>query len=285
MKTNKRKLKCLLVEDEDVERISNYIINHDRLEYVGAFTKPNDVFQAVSKGDIDILFLDNELGKGVDTLRNSGFELLEGLKILYQKPLPHIISISQYPDIDTQKALDLDVWDVIAKPFGEQTFNDRIESAIEYIDLKDEFAKLENESREREQHCSPQGKIEIKLKGTSQKTHYEDLSNIVYIESDAHDIKIHLNDPQNTFVETTNTNFATLSEFLEGKINKKNILKEEQLRFFSKIHKSYIVNICYISDVEANAKINLKNIEKPLPFGSAELRNETLNKWRAIYQK
>jgi response regulator of citrate/malate metabolism len=86
MKNNTRILRCLLVEDEDVERISNYIINHDRLEYVGAFTKQNDVFQAISHGDIDILFLDNELGKGIETLRNSGFELLEGLKILYDKP-------------------------------------------------------------------------------------------------------------------------------------------------------------------------------------------------------
>jgi DNA-binding LytR/AlgR family response regulator len=162
---------------------------------------------------------------------------------------PHIISISQYPEFDALKALELGVWDVIPKPFSEDTFIKRIKRAIDYIDMKDDFSLLQKESDERNQHSVPTGKIEIKLKGTNQKTHYADLKNIIYIEADGHDIKIHLNEPKNTIVETTNTNFATLNEFLSGIINKKHLLKAEQLRFFSKIHKSYIINVCYMADV------------------------------------
>ncbi len=64
-------------------------------------------------------------------------------------------------------------------------------------------------------------KIEIKLKGTNQTTHYEYLNNIVYVQCDGHGVKIHLKESKNVIIEITNTNSTiTLNNFVLGTINK-----------------------------------------------------------------
>lgn len=289
MKNRPRKLKCLLVEDEarDIERYSQYIKNHERLEYIDSTIDLVEFSKIIGSQKIDILFLDNELGKGIETLRNQGHAFLGMLYSFKQliPILPNVICISQYPG-DIQNGHDLDVWDVIAKPFTEETFQKRVKSLIESIDMKESLAMLLNDNNTSgKKPLAPIGKIIIKSKGTNQIKQSVDLSNIIYIQSvGEHDINVHLDDGKNKIIETTNTNFATIADFLLGKIKFNPIMKKENLRFFSKIERGCIINICYITEWEANDKVTLKNVTKPLKFGNGDLRRQTMDLWSKIYQ-
>jgi DNA-binding LytR/AlgR family response regulator len=275
--TNKRKLKCFLIEDsvKDIDQISGHIKNHPRLEYLGTSINLPEVSKILSSTKIDILFLDNELGTGLQTLRNGGFEFFEILKNTNPGLIPHVVVVSKYYEIDTQKGMSLGAWDVIAKPFGEDTFNERIQRVIDDIDIKEQLAFfVENESKGMKN--VPVGKITIPAIGTNQVQHLIDLSEIVYIEANAQIIKIHLADAGKRVIETWNTTF-TLKSFLNE------ILSPVQLAFFSQIQRSFIVNVCYISEVEANDKLYLKGITEPIPIGNGLYKENTLNKWKALF--
>lgn len=124
-------------------------------------------------------------------------------------------------------------------------------------------------------------RIEAKLKGFSHTTHYENLNDIVYIQCGRHDIKIHSNESKNVITETTNTNSTTLNDFVLVTINKST--SQKKLHILLKFIKAILL-IFDVSpiDVKSNVRIDFKNVENTLPFGSAELRNETLTKWRTI---
>ncbi len=284
--TNFRPLKCLLVEDEqnDIDIISQYIDNHERLEYVGATIDIIDFSRIVGSEKIDIIFLDNELGRAPHQ-RNQGLAFFETLinltKINPTNPLPYVISISQYSE-DYQKAIDLNVWGVISKPILEENFKTKVNRVIGIIDDKEEIKRYQENSKKNQ--FAPLGRIAIKEKGISKIYKFIDLSNIVYIESvpNNHEVKIHLSEPSGEFILTTNTLFTTLDGFLLGIINENKNLSAKQLQFFGKIKKNCVINLCYINNVEADT-INLKNIDKPLSFGGTEFRKTIMAKFKEIF--
>jgi DNA-binding LytR/AlgR family response regulator len=284
-KNHSRKLNCLLVEDEqhDIDTIIGFIDNHERLHHIGTTIDMGEFSKMIRTNKIDIIFLDNKLGDAPH-LRNAGLDFLNTLiNLTAPNPIPYIISISQYPE-DYQKALELNVWSVISKPMSEENFNTKVGRVIEIIDDKDEIEKLKGNTNRNS--STPTGRIAIKEKGTSQKFKFIELNNIVYIESisGTHELKIHLAEPHGGCILTTNANFATLDEFLNGKIKEMKPLTNEQVKYFGRINKSCIINLCYIDGIEANA-INMKDIEKTFNFINTEYRNNIMNKYKEIFSK
>lgn len=281
-KPHSRQLKCLLIEDEqrDINIISQYIENHDRLQYVGTTIDITEFSKIIRSNKIDIIFLDNELGKAPHQ-RNQGLEFLDTLiNLTHPNPIPYIISISQYPE-DYQKALELNVWSVISKPIEEENFKIKVGRVIEVIDDKDEIKRLKEGTKK--SNLMPFGRIAIKEKGTNQKHRFIELSNIVYIESipSTHEVIIYLSEPHGDSILTTNANFATLEGFLAGRINDNRQLTSKQTQFFGRIKKSCIVNLCYIDAIEGNV-INLKGIDKPLSIINSEYREGIRSKQREV---
>jgi DNA-binding LytR/AlgR family response regulator len=282
-KTQLRTLNCLLVEDEqhDIDTIVRFIENHERLHHVATTTKMNEFSRITSFNEIDIIFLDNKLGEAPHQ-RNQGLDYLDTL-ITYKSPsqIPYIISISQFPE-DYQKALDLNVWSVISKPFNEENFRTKVGRVIEIIDDKDEIKRLKEITDKG--GLIPSGRILVKEKGTNQKCKAIDLNNIAYIESgpNAHDIIIHLAEPHGDSILTTDTNFATLEGFLAGRINDEKQLTPKQLKYFGRIKKNCIINLYHIDSTEGNM-IYLKNIEKPFAIVNSQYKDEISKRIREIH--
>lgn len=223
--------KAIIIDDESLARemIKKHLKEFDNIEMAEEFANGFDALKHLKKIDPDIIFLDIQMPK------LTGFEMLE----LMDDP-PVVIFVTAYDEYAI-KAFEYNAVDYLLKPVSLERFNGAITKAIEKIDsggkesidqLK-EFVEKTGESISR-----------IVTKDGA-KINIIDVNKINYIEAQDDYVKIHTADNKFMKKQTMKT--------LENKLPEND---------FIRIHRSYIVNVKNIEQIELFEKESYRVILK-----------------------
>ncbi len=214
------KLKVVIVDDEPLSRsfLERYCEKAGELEVAGSFEDAESALHYLKAHETDILFLDVEM-PGI-----TGFQLLD--QLLY---MPKVILTTSKTDYAFD-AFQYGVADYLKKPIAYNRFAEAVtklkesftkQAAPEIIPFK----KTDEEIKE----------IFIKADGKLTRLNFQE---ILYIES--------LGDYVKYFTNTKN--YVTLSTL-------KSVEEKMCNGFFMKVHRSYIVNLQKIKDIQDNSLV------------------------------
>ena len=132
---------CIIIEDEPLaaERLKTYISKHRSLQLTGTFESGKTGLDFLKKNEIDIVFLDLNLGE------------ISGIHILENNSIPSQVIITTAYQEHALKGFELDVVDYLLKPFIEERWLVSVEKAINRIEAKrtgnDRFVMIKTEHR------------------------------------------------------------------------------------------------------------------------------------------
>jgi two-component system LytT family response regulator len=136
------KISCIIIEDEPLaaERTKSYVAQVDYLQLKGVFESARSALDFLEKNEVDLLFLDINLGE------ISGITLLEKNKIK-----SHVIITTAYQQYAV-KGFDLNVTDYLLKPFVFQRFQKAVEKVRVLIEkgddtISNQFVLIKTEHR------------------------------------------------------------------------------------------------------------------------------------------
>lgn len=211
-------LKVIIVEDEPLSRgfIERYCEKLGDLEIAGSFEDAESALEYLHKNEIDIIFLDVEM-PGI-----SGFQLLD--QMMY---MPKVILTTSKTDYAFD-AFQYGVADYLKKPI---TFN-RFQEALGKI--KNSL----NKEPKPQGNLTPDGNLkEIYIKSDGKLTRLS-FQEILYIESVGDYVKY----------ITATKNYMALSTL-------KAVEEKMEGNGFMKVHRSYIVNLHKIKDIQDNTLV------------------------------
>jgi DNA-binding LytR/AlgR family response regulator len=211
-------LKVIIVDDEPMARsfLQRYCEKNGKLQVAGAFEDAVTALDYLQKNETDILFLDVEM----PTV--SGFQLLDQLSYM-----PKVILTTSKTDY-AFNAFEYGVADFLKKPITFNRFQEAITKITESLIEKRLEPVLKIPAINLEE-------IFIKVDGKLTRLNFQE---ILYIES--------LGDYVKYFTPTKN--YVTLSTLkaVEEKMSSIN---------FMKVHRSYIVNLQKIKDIQDNSLV------------------------------
>lgn len=207
-------LNCVIIDDEPLARkgLKEYIADLDFLNLVGDFDSPVKATELLSKGQIQLLFLDIQMPK------ITGLDFFKSLK-----NAPPVIFTTAYP----QYALDgfeLNALDYLVKPISFERFLKAALKAKEYFEIRQH--NLEALTGKKEEYFF------IKVDNKLVKIFFEE---ILFVEALQNYVTIHTADKKHI----TYLTFKSVEEYLP--VNQ-----------FIKTHKSYIVSVSKIESIEGN---------------------------------
>lgn len=227
------KIRAVAIDDEKlaIDIIRNYLKNFDNIELIAECRNGFDGLKAISELNPDLVFLDIQMPK------INGFEMLE----LIDEP-PVIIFTTAF-DQYALKAFEVNATDYLLKPFSEERFRDAI-SKVEKL-LKDRTKaaeKIENLEKYNEENLESLERIVVK---NGQKIVIISVDDVDYFEA------------QDDYVML----YSSKGKFLKQKTMK---YFEEHLdpKNFMRVHRSYIVKINSIQQIELFEKESYKVILK-----------------------
>lgn len=230
------KIKVLIIDDEAPARdlIRHYLSSQPEMEILGECEDGFQALKAIQDNDPDLLFLDIQMPK------ITGFELLE---VLDKKP--QIIFTTAY-DQFAIKAFEMNAVDYLLKPYSKDRFIQACEKVRGRIADNIESPVIENLKNHVEEEKQFLERVVTKL---GSKLTVIPVDKIWYLEAQDDYVMIY-------------------SEL--GKHLKENTMKYFNLHLpedvFVQIHRSYIVNINFISSIELYEKnthlLTLKNGDK-----------------------
>lgn len=224
------KIKCLILEDEKPAQgvLKKYIDELPYLELAAVHSNPLSAMETLQDGGIDLIFLDINLPK------ISGLNFLKSLS----NP-PEVIVTTAYPDYALE-GFELNVADYLLKPISFERFLKAVSSLA-----GGRGGAAAGAGEEGGEAADPSRRYTFeKADNTIYKIEY---GKIRYIESDRDYVKIHLEEEDFMFRQS-------LKYWME-------ILPEAE---FSRVHKSYIVNIANISRISGNRIIMDEDV---IPIG------------------
>ncbi len=220
-------LKAYIVDDEPLARDElKYLLNRSKqVEIIGESDCVEDTISDISLLKPDIVFLDIELAD------DNGLSLAKQLETI--KPTPAIVFATAYDEYAFQ-AFELNAIDYILKPFDEQ----RIQKTLEKI-MKMQKVEEKDSSINHSLINNENGKIAVLV---NERIILLTLADLLYLESSEGKCSI----------VTINQEY-TVSEalvVLEKKLNPSKFLR---------VHRSFIVNLDYIVEIEPwfNSTYNL----------------------------
>lgn len=213
-------LKALIVEDEEPAKIiiKEYLKKHSDIEIIGEAMDGFTAVKFINEHKPDLIFLDIQLPK------LTGFEIIELIE-----HIPEIIFTTAY-DQYAIKAFEQNAIDYLLKPFSEERFNIALHKAKERIENKNiAYSKIEK-LKELDHITTQLDRIVVKSNTIIKVI---PLDQVIYIEA------------QDDYVMI----YTPTSKHLKEKTMK---YFEQNLssRQFVRIHRSYIVNIDYIHQIE-----------------------------------
>ncbi|KAA0989177.1 LytR/AlgR family response regulator transcription factor [Dyadobacter aurulentus] len=134
------KISCIIVEDEPLamERTRGYVLRLPLLNLIGAFDKAENAFAFLKSNQVDLIFLDINLGA------LSGISMLESTRVESQ-----VIITTAYHEF-ALKGFELSVTDYLLKPFTFERFMMAVDKASTRLagkNLRDKqwiFVKTDN---------------------------------------------------------------------------------------------------------------------------------------------
>jgi len=218
-------IKTLIVEDDPLarKRIESLLKLDPKIEIAGSCQDGEAAVAAISRKNPDLVFLDIQLPK------MDGFEVLKSID---PKRIPQIIFATAF-DQYAVKAFDHHAIDFLLKPFDDQRFftalaaakerilrndsetiSDRVQALLAYLKREEVFLK----------------RILIKA---DNRIHIIPVEDIQWFEADGYNIKI-----------------FNLTESFKLRKTMKEIEQKLDPRIFLRIHRSYIINMDYIKEIQ-----------------------------------
>ncbi|EAY30838.1 LytR/AlgR family response regulator transcription factor [Microscilla marina] len=238
------KLKCLLVDDEPLAHkiIQNYIARLNTLEVVGSCYNAIEALNFLYEHEVDLMFLDIQMPE------------LNGLDML--KTLPHspkVILTTAYTEFALE-SYEFGVVDYLLKPIAFPRF---LKAVNRVIDDSSELQRSEKPPVINQQYSNANESLNgyLFLK-ENQVTHKVFLNNILFIQAYGNYLKFFTEDKMIMVADTM-----------------KNIMAQLPESDFVRVHKSYIVSLSKIDQIEGN---QIKIINHTLPVG---------NKYRLVFEQ
>lgn len=231
-------MRCIAIDDEPLalRQISGYIGKIPFLQLVATFRSAVAAQEWLKENETDLIFVD------INMPDMTGVEFVQSLDVKAM-----VIFTTAYAEyaIDGFK---LSAIDYLLKPFGLQDITLASEKALSLYELLQLQGQLNGENLQ-EEHSTESADDGVISVHADRKTHLVKLSNIVYLESAGEYVRLHLAD---------GTKLVTLFRL-------KNMENELQSSQFMRVHRSYIINLNYISGY-TKGRVFLSN-EDYVPIG------------------
>ncbi|MGM0922592.1 MAG: LytR/AlgR family response regulator transcription factor [Bacillota bacterium] len=221
-------LKAFIVDDEPLARdeLKYLLLRSKRVEIVGEADCIEDAIQQILDRKPHLVFLDIELAE------DSGLQLAEQIRAL--EPSPAIIFATAYDEY-ALKAFELDAVDYILKPFDEL----RIQQTLDKIFSLKTIGGIETQSDTRSYKMEQTGKIPLLVE---ERIALVDMPTIVYVGSAE----------GKTLIKTMEQVYKTGEPLVT-------VEKKLSHDSFVRVHRSFLVNLQHISEIEPwfNSTYNL----------------------------
>jgi two-component system response regulator LytT len=221
-------LKAFIVDDEPLARdeLKYLLLRSKRVEIVGEADCIEDAIQQILDRKPHLVFLDIELAE------DSGLQLAEQIRTL--EPSPAIIFATAYDEY-ALKAFELDAVDYILKPFDEL----RIQQTLDKIFSLKTIGGIETQSDTRSYKMEQTGKIPLLVE---ERIALVDIPAIVYVGSAE----------GKTLIKTMEQVYKTGEPLVT-------VEKKLSHDWFVRVHRSFLVNLQHISEIEPwfNSTYNL----------------------------
>ena len=207
-------INCIIIDDEPLARkgLKEYITDTDFLQLAGEFDNPLKATEAISKGEVQLLFLDIQMPK------ITGLEFFRTLK----QP-PPVIFTTAYP----QYALDgfeVNALDYLVKPISFDRFLKAALKAKEFYEVREKNSVLASSAGTEYFFIKADNKL-VKL----------DYEEVLFAEALQNYVVIHTTGKK----YITYLTFKAVEDYLPG-------------NRFIRTHKSYIVAAAKIDSIEGN---------------------------------
>ena len=224
-------LNAMIVDDsiEAHKLLERFCKKHDNINLTAQYENAQLGLDRLEQEDVDLIFLDVEMPN------------MTGIEFLEQAPiLPMVIFTTSKAEY-AYNAFEFKAVDYLKKPFNYKRFSEGINRALELWNVQNSekvpFVDAPNISSK---------SIFIKEKGRHVRIGIDD---ILYFENVSDYVRIHVNDKQHLI-------YSTL----------KNVDAKLTSSQFLRVHRSYIVNLEKIVDIEENTLVIGRTV---IPIGKA----------------
>ena len=233
-------MRCIAIDDEPLalRQISAYISKIPFLELTATFRSAVSAKEWLRENSTDLIFVD------INMPDMTGVEFVQS----FDTPAM-VIFTTAYAEYAIE-GFKLSAIDYLLKPFGLKDIERASEKALSLYELLQlqKSAQLEQEADEPISDEEDNSVISVHA---DRKTHIVKLANIVYLESAGEYIRLHLAD---------GTKLVTLFRL-------KNMESSLHSSMFMRVHRSYIVNLSYVSGY-TKGRVYLSN-DDYVPIGES----------------
>ena len=236
-------MRCIAIDDEPLalRQISGYISKIPFLELVATFRSAVLAQEWLKENSTDLIFVD------INMPDMTGVEFVQSLETPTM-----VIFTTAYAEYAIE-GYKLSAIDYLLKPFGLSDIvraSEKAHSLYELLQLQEHKQGEESEDDVESESADVDEKDYISVHA-DRKTHLVKLSNIVYLESAGEYVRLHLAD---------GTKLVTLFRL-------KNMESTLQASQFMRVHRSYIINLSYVSGY-TKGRVFLSN-EDYAPIGES----------------
>lgn len=213
-------MKCVIIDDEPlaVELLEDFVRKIDSLELVSTFNNAIDAVSFINQNNVDLIFLDIQMPH---------FSGIDFLNTIEKKPL--VIFTTAYSDYAVE-GFNLGAVDYLVKPIPFHRF---LKSVVRAQQLLNPTATVQAIS---ENTTAPELEQDFMFVRAEYENVKMNFSDILFIEGLKDYVKIYTTD--NKFTLT-----------LISLIKLENLLSSKG---FSRIHRSYIINIKHVKSIQKN---------------------------------
>ena len=216
-------IRCIAIDDEPLalRQITSYISQIPTLELVATFRSAVMAKEWLQTDSVELMFVD------INMPDMTGVEFVQSL----EKPAM-VIFTTAYAEYAIE-GYKLEAIDYLLKPFGQKDILRASEKAQSLYELWQLREKLQSEASvvQTDESAEPSDDKDFISVHADRKTSLVKVSNIVYLESAGEYVRMHLAD---------GTKLVTLFRL-------KNMESSLPTSMFMRVHRSYIINLNYVS--------------------------------------
>lgn len=226
-------MRALVIDDEPLARdlIKSFLSDFPAVELVGECADGFQGMKAIQEKQPDLVFLDVQMPK------ITGFEMLE----LLDTP-PLIVFTTAYNEYAI-KAFEMNAIDYLLKPFSRERFKAAIDKALEGYQIRElTFKKLLNLQHDTSKLIEPLQRVVVK---NGSKIEVLSVDEIMYLEAQDDYVMLYTSKGKHLKQQT----LKYFESVLETKV-------------FVRTHRSYLVNVNHIAQLEHYEKESYKLVLK-----------------------